>query len=79
MLDLVGGHLVLQFAVGEKLHATGIDCIVVDGALINASLGLIEKALRADIPVADGCQQRDDCTVQGNVSDLFTEHLSLYR
>ncbi|MNN62508.1 hypothetical protein D3C81_1778160 [compost metagenome] len=79
VLDLVGRHFVLQPAIGQELDATGVDGVVIDGTFIDFGLRLVEKTFRADVPVADGRQQRGDHAVQGNVTDLFTEHVSLYR
>ncbi|MNE80185.1 hypothetical protein D3C80_1767330 [compost metagenome] len=80
MFDLVGGHLVLHLAVGQELHAMGIDRVVVDGALVGRGYRLVvEKALGADVPVANRHQQGGKHTEQRNVTDFLTEHVSLYR
>ncbi|MCY1440403.1 hypothetical protein D9M71_566780 [compost metagenome] len=57
VFDSVGGHFVLQLAVGQELHAVGVDRVVIDGAFVDLGHGLVEEAFRADIPVANGYQQ----------------------
>ncbi|MNP48018.1 hypothetical protein D3C76_1421080 [compost metagenome] len=79
VFDLVGGHFVLQLAVGQELHAVGVDRIVVDGAFVDLGHRLVEEAFRADIPVADRHQQGGDHREQRNVAGFLAEHGQPYR
>ncbi|MNN42001.1 hypothetical protein D3C81_1561530 [compost metagenome] len=79
VFDLIGRHLVLHFAIRQELHAVGVGGVIVDGLLVDAGDRFVEKALWADVPVADGHQQGGNHTEQRNSANFFTEHVSLYR
>ena len=60
VLDLVRCHLILHLAVRQVLNAVGIGGVIVDKTFVNLRNRLVEKALRADIPVAHRQEQRGD-------------------
>ncbi|MNH30306.1 hypothetical protein D3C79_905930 [compost metagenome] len=74
VFDLVGGHFILQLAIGQELYAVGVDRIIVDRAFVDLRYRLVEEALGADIPVAYCRQQGGDYREQRNIAGFLAEH-----
>ena len=79
MFKLLGRHVVLQLAVGQKLTAVCVGGVVVDSAFIHRQGRGVEKAFRPDIPVANRCKQRSNHCKQHYLANLFAQHRKLYR
>ncbi|MNG08051.1 hypothetical protein D3C84_913830 [compost metagenome] len=77
VLDLVRRHFILQLAVGQVLHAVGVDGVVVDCAVIDPHDRLVEEAFRADVPIANRGENRRDAAEHQYVANLFAQHFWL--